>query len=361
MSVLRMAVKNALWRFPLRAYDVNRNRRCTARERILIVQNAVKQRGITRDFLRWVQRHVPELRARFEFCLLPCRVRDWSRYLLVAFWGGDALLDKAPWIYQHAVTLTGQCQDHEVGVINPATHWPNAAKSRASGLIAATGIRTAKMHPISDLPGFIRDRAGLALPLLVRENLGHQQLSVLVTRGDQLRQVPWHRFRHPIAVEFIDTRSRVDNLFRKYRYIAAGDTGIAKHLMFDHHWEVKAERVMTDRTKAEETAFVSAPDPNHAAFQAARRALGLDVVGFDYAYDRDNCLVVWEANPFPDTNYPTAPWSRHIFPAVDRTYSALARLYLRRANLPVPAYLNDLLAAVPCNDGQADAPRPLAT
>jgi hypothetical protein len=359
MSLLRMAVKDALWRLPLRAYDARRNHRCTTDERILIVQNAVKQRAITRDFLHWLECHLPELRARLEFCLLPFEVRDWSRYLLVAFWGGDTLLDQAPWLYQDAITLTRGCRVHGLRLINPASHWSHASKSQAAKLIAATGIRTARMHPISDVPAFIANRAGLALPLLVREDHGHQQRSVLVHRDDQLRQVPWNRFRHPIAVEFIDTRSRGDNLFRKYRYIAVGGTGIAKHLMFDRHWEVKSERVMTDQTKAEETAFVNAPDPNHAALQAARRAIGLDVVGFDYAYDREGRLVVWEANPFPDTNLPTVPWSRHIFPAVERTYSALARLYLRRANLPVPGFLDDLLATVPCDDA-ADAPRRFA-
>ena len=66
------------------------------------------------------------------------------------------------------------------------------------------------------------------------------------------------------------TRSPVDHLYRKYRYIAVGDTGIAKHLMFDREWEVKIERVMTDQTKAEETAFVNSPDPNHEPFQLGR-------------------------------------------------------------------------------------------
>jgi hypothetical protein len=347
MSLVRMAVKDALWRLPLRAYDAHRNHRCRADERILIVQNTVKQRSITRDFLRWIERHVPALRTRLEFCLLPCQTRDWSRYLLVAFWGGDALMERAPWLYDEAVRLTRRCQARGIDVLNPATRWPNAAKSRAAQLIATTGIRTARMQPIVDVPTFLADHAGLELPLLVREDRGHQRPSVLVTHADQLRQIPWHRFRNPIAVEFIDTSSPIDNLFRKYRYIAVGDTGIAKHLMFDQHWEVKAERVMTDQTKAEETAFVNAPDPNHDALQAARRVLGLDVVGFDYAYDRQGRLVVWEANPFPDINYPSVPWSRHIFPAVARTYAALARLYLRRVKLPVPAFFDDLLASVP--------------
>ena len=354
MSRLRMAVKDALWRLPLRAFDAHRNHRCRGDRRILIVQNAVKQRSITRDFLRWIERHVPVLRARLEFTLLPCQVRDWSRYQLVAFWGGDTLMERAPWLYQDALAFSRQCQGRGVGVINPATHWSNATKSRAARLIAATGIRTAKMQVIDDVPKFLANRASLELPLLIREDQGHQRHSVLVSHEQQLSRIPWSRFQNPIAVEFIDTRSPVDSLYRKYRYIAVGDTGIAKHLMFDREWEVKIERVMTDQAKAEETAFVNSPDPNHERFQLARQALGLDVVAFDYGYDLEGQLVVWEANPFPDLNYPTEAWSRHIFPSLARTYAALARLYLRRIELSVPPFLDDLLAAVPGDGQRAD-------
>ncbi len=97
-------------------------------------------------------------------------------------------------------------------------------------------------------------------------------------------------------------------------------------------------------------AFISRPDANHILFQRARRMLGLDVVGFDYAYDRVGRVVVWEANPFPDTNYPEDPRSRHIVPATQRTFAAMARLYLRRAGCDVPALLDDLLAEVPDDD-----------
>jgi hypothetical protein len=76
----------------------------------------------------------------------------------------------------------------------------------------------------------------------------------------------------------------------------------------------------------------------------------LDVAGFDYTYDRSGKPVVWEANPFPDTNFPENPMSKHIFPAVERTFAALARLYLRRADLPVPTFLDSMLSGVPDGD-----------
>ena len=47
------------------------------------------------------------------------------------------------------------------------------------------------------------------------------------------------------------------------------------------------------------------------------------MVAFDYGYDLEGRLVVWEANPFPDLNYPTESWSRHIFPSLARGLAAL--------------------------------------
>ena len=325
-----MAVKDALWRLPLRLYDARRSRRCPPAERILIVQNTVKQRSITRDFSRWVERHVPELRARFEFRVLPTRIRDWSRYALVTFWGGDTLIDRAPWLYREAVRFTEACHAREIPVINPATRWLNAAKSRSAAIVAGAGLRTPRTCRVVDVESFMADRSGLPLPLLIREDRCHAQPSVLVRSHDELRRVGWRRFRNPIAVEFIDTRARGDCLYRKYRYIAVGGTGIAKHLMFRDDWEVRAEQAVDASTVAQEMAFISRPDANHILFQRARRMLGLDVVGFDYAYDRVGRVVVWEANPFPDTNYPEDPRSRHIVPATQRTFAAMARLYLRR-------------------------------
>lgn len=345
-----MAAKDALCRLPLRLGDAWRNRGASAEGRILVVQNAVKQRTVCRDFLHWLERHVPELRNRLEFGLLPCRVRDWSRYRLMTFWGGDTLVEKAPWLFAAAVALSHQCQSHGIPVINPAGSWPNVAKSRAAQRMTAAGLRTPRIEPIADVSAFLRGRAGLSFPLLIREDRCHAQLSVLVTSKEQLERVPWRRFSRPVAAEFIGTRSFVDGLYRKYRYIAVGDTGISRHLMFDQAWEVREERVLTDAARAEETAFVDSRDPNHAVFQAARRALGLDVAGFDYTYDRSGELIVWEANPFPDTNFPENPLSKHIFPAVERTFAALARLYLRRANLPVPKFLDSMLAGVPDGD-----------
>ena len=169
--------------------------------------------------------------------------------------------------------------------------------------------------------------------------------------------MPWRQFRNPIAVEFIETRAAGQHLYRKYRYMAVGGTGIAMHLLFGHDWEVRQEHVLNAATIAEEAAFVGRPDSNHVLFQRARRMLGLDVVGFDYSYDRAGRVVVWEANPFADLNYPQELSSGRKFPGLERTYAATARLYLRSAGLEAPAFIDDLLADAP--DDELERPSTL--
>ena len=144
--------------------------------------------------------------------------------------------------------------------------------------------------------------------------------------------------------EFIDVRSP-DGLYRKYRYLAAGRRGVTRHLMIGSHWEVRAEnRVRSDATRAEELAYLDAPEPNYAVLERARQALEFDMAAFDYSCDREGRLVVWEANPYPDLSYPKNPTQQYTFPYVQRSFAAVVRLYVEAAGLPVPAKLDEMLA-----------------
>ena len=187
----------------------------------------------------------------------------------------------------------------------------------------------------------------LESPIIVREDRGHGLTSLLVENVAQWAAIDWKLFKRPVAVEYIDTRSSHDGLYRKYRYVAAGEVGISRHLMANRQWEVRPrQRVRSDPLRAEEIAYVNAPDPNHDMLQSARRALGLDIVGFDYSYDHDGNIVIWEANAFPDLDYPRQGSVDHIAAAVLRSFAAVARLYCVRAGLPVPSQVTALLQHV---------------
>lgn len=74
----------------------------------------------------------------------------------------------------------------------------------------------------------------------------------------------------------------------------------------------------------------------------AYRALELDFATFDYGYDREGAVVVWEANPYPHIQMSTKnlTYCNH---AIHRTLAAVVKLYLTRAQLPVPAKLEAIL------------------
>lgn len=100
------------------------------------------------------------------------------------------------------------------------------------------------------------------------------------------------------------------------------------------------------RSRVEQRRFVAQPDPRSALFQRARRALGLDVVAFDYGFDRAGEIVIFEPNPFGVHWYPheAVDDSHPEFGSMCVFYTELLRYHLARAGLAVP---------VPALDGSA--------
>ena len=154
-------------------------------------------------------------------------MRDWSRYALAVFWGGDTLIDKVPWLYREARRFTELCQSRGIPVVNPATRWQNVAKSRSSAIVAAAGLRTPRIERVHDVQQFVaivpacRCRSSFARTVATAASFA---------AGSQARRARTHpvgRFRNPIAAEFIETCAVGQPLYCKYRYVAVGGTGIA--------------------------------------------------------------------------------------------------------------------------------------
>lgn len=139
---------------------------------------------------------------------------------------------------------------------------------------------------------------------------------------------------------FIDVRSE-DGNYRKYRYMVAGDRGAPRHLIVSAGWVVRADaRRLDPPFIEEEIAYTRAKDSNHTALVAAARALDLDVVAFDYSYDRQHNLVLWEPNPFPLWWADLNRQSRLDYQndSIDILYGTLLTYYLERAALANPGH-----------------------
>ncbi len=343
MNRFTWSLKGRIRWFPVKLNDARINRQWKASgERFLVVRHAARQPYFYRQFLEFVAGNYPELRRLFELRLLPCRLHDPSKYVLQIPWIQDPLEDWSPRGYRQAWRLQRDCVRHGVPIVNRVDCHKNASKLEGARRIARAGFRTPRMAPIADVQHFRNTLCGLELPLLVRENHGHGGTSFLVRSPADIAEIPWHKYRCPLAVEFIDVSSPRDGAFRRYRFFTGGDIGISQTVQISLGWEARRRtRVASNLADDEEYEYVTTPNPHREQFLEAREFLGLDLVAFDYSYDREGNIVVWEANPYPFValsplkNRVHAPW------LTARTFAVMLSCYLQKAGLTLPDGLRE--------------------
>jgi hypothetical protein len=316
--------------------DFQSNRRyATAKKKILVVRHPHKNPGFYNIILDWLAEELPGIRALFELRQITCRVPDWSSYILHIPWLQDPVQQWSPKAYLQAKRLAAKCDEKEIPIINRVENLLNVTKSNGSLRIASAGIRTPRTIVIENIDDFKETLLGLSLPLIVREDWGHGGSMYRADRMDQIRKMDLASFSRPIAVEFLDTQNKVDGLYRKYRYIAAGDEGVTASLHVQKSWIVRGSNCEFSKAlRDEELAFINNSDPNHKILQRARRALDLDFVAFDYSYDHTGQLVVWEGNPYPTIHFSKGSRT-YRKPAVQRTLAAIVKMYLKKSGIPI--------------------------
>ena len=316
-----------------------------AERRILIVRDCVQAPDAYDVILKWIEVTLPEVRSLFELRRFPCRVKDWSRYALHVPWLPDPVQRWSPRIYSWANRLADKCDEHDIPIINRVERLTNATKALGSRLIASAGIRTPKTERIEDIDEFRETFLGLEFPLIVREDWGHGGPMYRAETPADLYKLPIERLQRPIAVEFIDVRNRDDGLYRKYRYVVVGDEGTTLHMHMTVDWITRGGNCeRTESQIEEESDFLQIEPRECRLFQKARKALGLDFIAFDYGFTPEGELIVWEANPFPLLHFPEKEHRMYRRPALERMLVSLVRLYVQKANLPVPSRVDEVLA-----------------
>ncbi|HUO84829.1 MAG TPA: hypothetical protein VM534_06905 [Thermoanaerobaculia bacterium] len=324
------------WLWLLRSDWRHNRRRARAASFILVVRDLDRLFDYQEFYLRWLRENLPEAASRIRLARLGPVSPRVGRAALVVAWLPDSLRDRFPVRYRWSCRLEARCAARSIPIVNPASVTSDGVKSISLPVIAATGIRTARVVPLRtpEARATLLDR--LSPPLFIREDLTHGGgPHDLIEHPGQLREVAWHRYQCPVAVELIDVRSP-DGYYRKYRYVLIGERGFPRHLIISRNWFVHAgERIGGQAAIDEEVAYLEGPDPNHERLDRARRALGLDLVAFDYSYERDGSLVVWEPNPTPTlwwrgNEEREDPYDR---PYVERIYEALTRYLFERAGM----------------------------
>ncbi|WP_374446157.1 hypothetical protein [Stella sp.] len=327
----------------LRRVDDRRNATWAASDAaILAVRHPLCQAGFHDGYLAWLECNFATIRRRFRLALLPCPDIDLGGIRVVVTWLQDPIAEWSPGGLARAVALVDRGAGRGIATVNHPARLAHSGKHETGRRLAAAGIRTPRSLPV-DAASAATVRAALPGRILIREDGGHRRPSLLLGAGEAIDPAALIAFRHPIAVEFVDTRGP-DGLFRKMRCVTFGDRTIAVHRIASRAWEVRGERKLsTPDLRAEEADYLARPPPPADLFRRGRAALGLDVVAFDYGQTPDGGIVVWEANPYPFIPVgDRAPALLYRDQAVHRCYGAMAGLHLDRAGLSVPGAIEML-------------------
>jgi hypothetical protein len=328
-----------------RLHDRRHNRRAKEHDqRLLILRHPTKGPQSFDAILRWLAEHHPDILSRIELRLLPILIRDVSPYRLFVPWLQDPVQDWSCTVFQRVHQFEQKFASKGISVVNSVGQLLNATKVEGARRIKAAGLQVPRMDRITSSRRYVEDFYGFDPPFIIREEWGHGKPMTKVETRREALAVDLTRFRRPVIAEFIDVADPQDGICRKYRYVAAGETGISLSLHATDGWLTRGTNALqTPRILDEEVSFVSQMDTNHEVLQQARRSLELDYVAFDYGYDRHGRVIVWEANPFPYLHLPQSAHRAARRSAYVRVFQALIRYYLRCAKLEVPSSIHDPL------------------
>jgi len=284
------------------------------------------------EWLAWAAQNDPVLHTRVRLNHLPTELT--GKPAAFHAWVQDPVRERSMPVFRQLEDLERGARRRGAHVVQPVAVLSNSLREVQFERLTRAGLRSPRVVEVD--ADFADDLGGLSLPIVVREDWGHGKPMLRLDSRDEV--VAWLGTLAPsagrhVAMEFIETQSP-DGLYRKYRYLLFGDTGVCRHLVFSARWEVRPwDRVLTDDTIAEELRYVSGTCDAHEAFNLARRELEFDIAAFDYSYDESGEIVVWEVNPYPDLSTPSGRPGEYLSESVHRTYLALASFYRDRMAL----------------------------
>ena len=306
---------------------------------ILILRHMLpSHRNFHGHFVNWVRENHPAAFERFRFARIPGLPVSLRNTAVLVPWLQDPLKERFPDWYCLAKQVEDRCAQRSIPIINPVDCLSGSIKSFALPLIRQTGARTAHIVRIPRPAEFDFEKAGLSLPFFIREDRIPGGPITFISEPDDLRKVAWNTFENPVAVEYIETRC-ADGNYRKYRYVFMGNAGVPRHLVIAKDWCVHAEaRLLNPQTIEEEMNYTNLPsDLHHEILNNARKLLGMDMVAFDYSYDTEGRLVIWEPNPFPclwvDYNTQNTPYQ---IPLMNRLYQTFLQFFFDAGKLSFP-------------------------
>jgi len=131
-----------------------------------------------------------------------------------------------------------------------------------------------------------------------------------------------------LIVEFIDTRAKGCETYRKYAAFRVGSELIPAHIYFGEHWMVKMNRAPTADELVEEEEYL-ASNPHGAEVMSIFERAGIEYGRIDYSVG-ENGIEVWEINTNPTVTNPKIEQMKkrwHVAgPVIEKVARALAAL-----------------------------------
>ncbi len=288
--------------------------------------------------LDWIKAEHAALWPCFEMVTLPASPDLAAGRKVLVCWFQDPTDIEAPHHFQQASEFGEVCRGSGGLVVNGVDRQENLSKLNTDARLAPTGVRTPRVAAAGSPSDFRSRLHGLEFPFLLRENVGHQRDFHLIACDKDLELAPIEHYDDPVVSEYIETRS-ADGLYRKYRSFAIGDTIITHHLQMSEDWLTRGSgRVQGLTSREQEIEFLISADSFEESLIAARRALDVEYVAFDYGVLPSGEPVIWEANQYAFIHFSTSILTYRNF-AMDRTIAAIVLYYLTLAGIEPPAKL----------------------
>lgn len=235
-----------------------------------------------------------------------------KQYPAVIFYYRDPLKHLYPVVYKYAKKIEKICADNGIRFINTPDSLSLSSKSEQLKMLCDSGYLVSRSFKFTDI-NELKNIAQQYYPMFIRNDAGHDSDN-LSSEG------PFNNFEdilkncinkslencahldNKVALQWIDTKSPQDGLFRRYRVFATKTNAITGNIFISKDWFVHCENSFVnemsklenenykkrDLTKKEEDFFVK-----------INNILGLDFSAIDYSYTTNGEIVVWEANPHP--------------------------------------------------------------
>ena len=341
LNSLRFKARPFTSRLRTRLLDTLENRRwVVAGDPHFLVLRHWRDPRMYETLLRWMEINFPEVRSCFYRRTWPVRLIDLENASIVIPWLQDPVPNWSIDVHAGLCSFADSAYAHDIPVFNHPASQLNAARRTTSELLSGLDIRVPKVMLIESEQDLLRIWNEFSGPVILRSHWGHGGTFLKLERGE----LPDWRFvstlTNAAAIEYIDT-SDEQGLFTKFRYLAAGTRGISAHRITSVAWEVRgSNKLLHDKQLADEQHYMEYLDVNHKIFQKARVALGLDLVAFDYSYDREGRIVIWEGNPNPGISFGShAERLRYRHAAFHRCFAAMTCAYFDKAGLEAPKRL----------------------